>query len=187
MSIAAPLAAQAAPAPSFAIDTPAIIINNNLNATTAPPTGSLDLSGVTVGAATGVNGIGQMTIALSPTSTALLLCTGTLINPRTVIFNAHCVNEQPASSYGANGTAFGPWANGTPIAFGFGANNLPAVRQWFGLASASGANDASLSLLFQTNLNRALYEVEQIWYDPRSVSPTSCTAPGSCFQEAVIA
>src|SRR4051794_12149242 len=173
--------------PNMAIDAPQIIINNNLNSTTPPPTGSLDTTGVTIGAATGVNGIGQMTVAASPTSTALSLCTGTLINPRTVIFNAHCVNTQPGSSYGANGTAFGPWANGTPIAFGFGANNLPAVRQWFGLTSGTGPSDASAALRFATNTNRALYEVENVWYDPRSVSPTSCTGPGSCFLEGDIA
>jgi hypothetical protein len=195
---AAPALADTAPPPTSAVDSPAIIINNTLNSTTPPPTGSLDTlnilmpdgthsNGVTIGAATGVNGVGQMTIATSPTSTALLLCTGTLINPRTVIFAGHCVNEQPASSYGVNGTAFGPWANGTPMAFGFGANNLPAVRQWFGLSSGTGPADANPALKFATNINRGLYEVEQVWYDPRSVSATSCTGPNSCFLEGDIA
>src|SRR4051812_25104935 len=170
---------------------PGIIINNTLNSTTPPPTGSVDSThilmpdgtfsnGVTIGAATGVNGVGQMTIATNPATTALLLCSGTLINPRTVIFAGHCVNEQPASSYGVNGTAFGPWANGTPMAFGFGANNLPALLDWFGLTG-------NPALKFASNPNRALYEVEQVWYDPRSVSATSCTAVNSCFLEGDIA
>ena len=138
LAAAAPASAQLAPPGMTVTNDPGIIINNTLNSTTPPPTGSLDTTnilmpdgtfsnGLTIGAATGVNGVGQMTIATNPATTALLLCTGTLIDPRTVIFAAHCVNEQPASSYGVNGTAFGPWANGTPMAFGFGTNNLPAL------------------------------------------------------------
>ena len=97
---AVPAMADTAAPPTSAVDSPGIIINNTLNSTTPPPTGSVDTThilmpdgsfsnGVTIGAATGVNGVGQMTIATSPTSTALLLCTGTLINPRTVIFAGH--------------------------------------------------------------------------------------------------
>ena len=177
------------------VNDPGIIINNNLKSNTAPPTGSLDSTnilmpdgtlsnGLTIGAATGVNGVGQMTIATNPATTGLLLCTGTLINPRTVIFAAHCVNEQPASSYGANGTAFGPWANGTPMAFGFGTNNLPALLDWFGLSG-------NPALKFSTNTNRALYEVEQVWYNPQSRAPSSCIGFGTpneqCFLEGDIA
>jgi len=172
--------ASAADAIPTTASTPSIIVNNNMNPNATGPNGALDTSGVTIGAATGVNGVGQMTIATNPSSTALLLCTGTLINPRTVIFNAHCVNEQPTSSYGKNGTAFGPWANGTPMAFGFGANNLPALFDWFGLTG-------NPALKFNTNTNRALYEVEQVWYDQRSLAPSSCTNPASCFLEADIA
>src|SRR4051812_12011439 len=84
---AVPAMAETAAPPTTAIDSPGIIINNTLNSTTPPPTGSVDTAnilmpdgtysnGVTIGAATGVNGVGQMTIANSPTSTALLLCTG---------------------------------------------------------------------------------------------------------------
>lgn len=78
-----------------------------------------------------INGIGQQ-IALnqsSATGASLGLCTGTLINPRTVITAAHCVYGKPAHAYGSNtgtsGGTFGAWAdaygatNGTPLSYGF--------------------------------------------------------------------
>lgn len=150
---------------------PGIIVNNNMNPNAGGPDGALDLDGVTVGAATGVTGVGQMTVRGNPASTGLSVCSGTLINPRTVIFAAHCVNTRPADAYGVNGTPSGAYTDrGVPIAFGFGANNLPAVRQWLGLASAAGGTDADPALLHATNENRALYSVEQVWYDPRSLA-----------------
>src|SRR5437773_819371 len=89
MILASPGAAQSVQGANFAINSPSIVINNNFSPTTPPPTGDLDTanvlmpngsrsSGLTIGAATGVNGVGQMTLAEDPNSTALLLCTGTL-------------------------------------------------------------------------------------------------------------
>lgn len=151
------------------IESPDIIVRNDINPNAPPPGGVLD---------SGINGVGQMTVRVNPTSTSMSVCTGTLINPRTVIFAAHCVNTRPAEAYGANGIAFGAHSGGTPIAFGFGADNLPAVRQWLGLdGGTAGA----------TNLARALYAVEQVWYDPRSRAPASCTTATSCFLQADIA
>lgn len=143
--------------PSGSEESPGIVIRNDLNPNAAPPAGVLD---------SGINGVGQMTIRGNPATTGANLCTGTLINPRTVIFAAHCVNTRPAEAYGPNGTPFGlHTAGGTPIAFGFNSNNLPAFRQWVGLdGGTAGA----------TNLAKALYSAEQVWYDPRSL-----TAPGS--------
>jgi hypothetical protein len=84
-----------------------------------------------------VTGVGEMVV--DQQNGYIGTCTASLINPRTVIFAAHCVNEgdddfKPASSYGA---AFG----GTPIAFFFNANNNvsgnSAIGHWlFGTANS---------------------------------------------------
>jgi subtilase-type serine protease len=157
-------AADGAARPTGSEEISSIVIRNDLDPNALPPTGNLD---------SGINGVGQMTVRANPTNTSMGLCTGTLINPRTVIFAAHCVNTRPAAAYGPNGIAFGPHAGGTPIAFGFNADNLPAVRQWLGLESTTGAGDANPALVGKTNADRALYAVEQIWYDPRSLNPES--------------
>ncbi|MEE4207988.1 MAG: trypsin-like serine protease, partial [Parvularcula sp.] len=73
-------------------DAPAIITRDDIDPDLEPPFGSLDL--------TGINGIGQM-IAESPEG-GFGLCTGSLINPRTVLFAAHCVNDVPQDAYGSN-------------------------------------------------------------------------------------
>ncbi len=54
---------------------------------------------------TNVTGVGQMIV--DQKNGFIGLCTGTLINPRTVIFAAHCVNESPS------GAAMNPWGYGT--------------------------------------------------------------------------
>ncbi|WP_123906239.1 autotransporter domain-containing protein [Sphingorhabdus sp. YGSMI21] len=88
----------------------------------------------------GVNGVGQMVISNGGGSVGL--CTGTLINPRTVIFAAHCVNSRPEDAYGSN-------TGGVPISFGFAVDNFPAILNWFG----SG---------FSTNTADFLYNVNQV-------------------------
>jgi hypothetical protein len=97
------------------------------------------------------------------------LCTGTLINPRTVIFAAHCVNSRAATDYGAN-------SGGTGIGFGFESNtraNAPGqtdelVRWLLG----SGATQAGR---FQTNTAQAFFNVNQVIYNPESLEPAAAS------------
>ncbi len=113
----------------------------------------------TIDTAGGINGVGQMFIAAS--GGGLSLCTGTLINPRTVIFAAHCVNSSAAASYG---TARG----GTPISFGFKTDNLPGVREWF-LSTLGGVANPNQ---FKTNTANAIYNVNQVHWNPASARTT---------------
>lgn len=132
--------------PVMVENAPSIVIRDDLTLDDPPPVGVFDNT-------VDVTGVGQMTTRADQNSFGLGLCTGTLINPRTVIFAAHCVNDQAADSYGfATG--------GTAIAFGFSADNRPAVRRWVGLDGGT-AN--------QTDVDFNIYNVEQVWYDERSI------------------
>lgn len=146
--VASPALAQSAdatspPRPAGAERAPDIIIRNDLSPNLPPPAGILD---------SGVTGVGQMVIDAGGGFVGL--CTGTLINPRTVIFAAHCVNDQAANSYGSA-------AGGTAISFGFSDNNRPGARRWLGLDGGT---------LHATDQAFAVYNAEQVWYDPRSVA-----------------
>lgn len=107
-----------------------------------------------------ITGVGQMVI--DQQNGYIGLCTGTLINPRTVIFAAHCVNEgdddfKPASSYGAG---FG----GTPIGFFFNANNNvrgnSAIGHWL---NGVGGGDPYL-----TRPGEYAYNVNYVVYHTKS-------------------
>jgi outer membrane autotransporter protein len=67
------------------------------------------------------------------------ICSGSLINPRTVLFAAHCVNDRPETDYGTS--VFSAWS--------FRANALPGLQSWFG----SG---------FQTDTSQFVYNVNQM-------------------------
>lgn len=93
-----------------------------------------------VDTAGGVNGIGMFF------TTEFGVCTGTLINPRTVLFAAHCVNSRPETDYGTNVQA----------SFSFNVDNFPALLQWFN-------GDRS------TNVAQNIFTISQIQYNPDSL------------------
>ncbi|MBX7483268.1 autotransporter domain-containing protein [Qipengyuania qiaonensis] len=74
------------------------------------------------------------------------VCSGSLINPRTVLFAAHCVNDRAATDYNVDNV---------PAAWSFNPNALPGFQNWF-----AG---------FQSNPDLAVFNVNRIYYDPRSL------------------
>ncbi len=112
----------------------------------------------------GVNGVGQMTISTGGGGVGL--CTGTLINPRTVIFAAHCVNENAAGTGAQNPWGYGAQGGGIPIAFGFQQNNRPALLDWFLPTTATGAVNTQQ---YKTNTANFLYNVNQVVYNADSL------------------
>ena len=112
-----------------------------------------------------ITGIAQMVVDNGGGSIGL--CTGSLINPRTVLFAAHCINSRPATAYGAS-------SGGTAIAFGFETNTR---------ANATGQTDELVRWLFgtgtnaegrfQTNTAQAFYNVDGVAYNPLSLEAAS--------------
>ena len=74
------------------------------------------------------------------------VCSGTLINPRTVLFAAHCVNDVPETDYNRDNL---------PAAWSFNPNALPGFQEWI----SSG---------FMSNPAAAVFNVNRIWWDQRS-------------------
>ena len=138
---AADASAQAAPEGVFVENTPGIVPSTGILNNQPPPAGILDL---------GVTGVGNVITSVNPPTGSVGVCTGTLINPRAVIFAAHCVNTRPTTAYGATG-------GGVALSVGFNDNNLPAVINWI--------NNG-----FQTNAALNIYNANQVWYDPRSLA-----------------
>jgi len=111
-----------------------------------------------------ITGISQMVVDAGGGSVGL--CTATLINPRTVIFAAHCVNTRAATAYGAN-------SGGTAIGFGFETNTranaagqTDELVRWL-LGGAGGAGR------FQTNTAQAFYNSNWVNYNPLSLEAAS--------------
>ena len=79
------------------------------------------------------------------------VCTGTLINPRTVIFAAHCVNDHTSADYSTVN-------DGIPVAFAFQSNARPGLIDW-------------ISNGYRTNAALSVYNVNNITYNPDSLDP----------------
>lgn len=113
-----------------------------------------------------VTGVGQMFV--NNGNGTIGLCTGTLINARTVIFAAHCVNSRAAGAYGNT-------SGGTPIAFGFETYTRPnaagqpdELLNWFnGGSTGPGVG--------KTNVAQSLYNVNYVAYNPLSVEPNAAS------------
>ena len=112
-----------------------------------------------------VTGVGQMIV--DEQNGFISLCTGTLINPRTVIFAAHCVNERAANTYGQN-------SGGQPIGFGFGNNNNVAGASAFGGWLGN----------YATNTSRFMFDANYVAYNPLSLEPD---AAGFLYGDIAIA
>ncbi|MFO6445777.1 autotransporter domain-containing protein [Erythrobacter sp. NE805] len=118
-----------------------------------------------------ITGVGQMVVPSGAgTNLSLGLCTGSLINPRTVLFAAHCVNDLPANAYGSA-------SGGQAIGFGFNASNnstLPGapvgtspLRNWlFGSATQGRAANT-------TSAAENFYTAEGVAYNPLSLEPAA--------------
>ncbi|UYV17206.1 autotransporter domain-containing protein [Porphyrobacter sp. ULC335] len=124
-----------------------------------------------------ITGIGQMIVAVpnGQGGFGLGLCTGSLINPRTVLFAAHCVNSRPATAYGAE-------SGGLAISFGFNtANNTTQPGQPAGTSPLLNwlfGSTAQNRAAFTTSTNEFFYSVNGLVYNPLSLDPAAAATPG---------
>ncbi|MDE1938105.1 MAG: autotransporter outer membrane beta-barrel domain-containing protein [Alphaproteobacteria bacterium] len=108
---------------------------------------------------TNITGVGQMVV--DEQNGFIGLCTATLINPRTVIFASHCVNETPDETAFQPNTAYGSAFGGLPIGFFFNANNNQsgnsAIGHWLNGISG-GPKDLTRPQDYAYNSNYVVYD-----------------------------
>jgi subtilase-type serine protease len=177
LTIAAPAAAEIGTAPVADYD---IVANHEVTPGTGSAATGANYANSPEVLDTGVTGIGQMIVIdqVSPSSAFLGLCTGTLINPRTVITAAHCVFDKPAHMYGAHtgsgGGLYGQVAaslsstKGVPISFGFSSTNRCINTN--GCASGTGPYETWRDSGFRSNIALNIYNGNQVWYYPASTT-----------------
>ena len=118
-----------------------------------------------------VTGVGQMIV--DEQNGFIGLCTATLINPRTVMFAAHCVNERAANAYGQD-------SGGQPIGFGFSNNNnrrgrAPSAAGW---ATTRPTSPASCITRITSSITRSRSSrTPKASSMPTSRSPSSTRRP----------
>jgi hypothetical protein len=112
-----------------------------------------------------INGVGQMVADIG--GGFIGLCTASLINPRTVVFAAHCVNDEAATDYGAA-------SGGTPIGFGFSNANINGIIDWY--FAGPGQH--------KTNAAAAFYNSNYVAYNARSIEPN---AGGFLYADVAVA
>lgn len=128
------------PTPDELINQPQIVVEGpGLGYSTAP-----GQPGSIYDNAVDVTGVGQFYRADG------FVCSGTLINPRTVIFAAHCVNDVDTADWGAA-------TGGIPAAFSFKASAVGGLIDWIN----AGYNTVASSYV---------YNVNQIVWNPESTA-----------------
>lgn len=129
----------------------AVVTNNAYTPTQAIDTGNTTF------------GVGQMVI--DQQNGYIGLCTATLINPRTVIFAAHCVNENADGDGFKDPATYGSKFGGTPIGFFFNVNNNvsgnSAIGHWLNGVSG-GAKDLTRTAEYAYNSNYVTYHPNSI-------------------------